>query len=168
MSYVRFGAMIATSTVVMFGLMYLNTYEFEHVFFSQTRAWMAFVMGAVMAVIMIGFMWAMYRNRWANVAIVVASAAVFAAALWLVRSQETVADVSYMKAMIPHHSIAIMTSERAHIRDPRVRKLADGIIAAQVKEIGEMEQLIADLQQNPPPENARDLPPGRNLAQQSR
>ena len=51
-------------------------------------------------------------------------------------------DVSYMKAMIPHHSIAIMTSERAHIRDPRVRKLADGIIAAQVREIAEMQGLI--------------------------
>jgi hypothetical protein len=166
MSYARFGAMIATSTVVMFGLMYLNTYAFEHVFFSQTRAWMAFVMGAAMAIIMIGFMWAMYRKRWANIAIVVAGAAVFAGSLWLVRSQETVADVSYMKAMIPHHSIAIMTSERAHIRDPRVRKLADGIIEAQVREIGEMKQLIADLQQNPPPENAPDLPPEQNLVQQ--
>jgi hypothetical protein len=169
MSYARFGAMIATSTVVMFGLMYLNTYAFEHVFFSQTRAWMAVLMGATMAIVMIGFMWAMYRNRWANVAIVAASAAVFAGALWLVRSQETVAEVSYMKAMIPHHSIAILTSERAHIRDPRVRKLADGIIETQVKEIGEMKQLIAELQQNPPPDNAPDLPPGQNLVvQQSR
>ena len=168
MSYARFAAMIATSTVVMFGLMYLNTYAFEHVFFSQTRAWMAFLMGAAMAIVMIGFMWAMYRNRWANVAIVAASAAVFAGALWLVRSQEMVAEVSYMKAMIPHHSIAIMTSERAHIRDPRVRKLADDIIATQVREIGEMKQLIAELQQSPPPENAPDLPPGRNLVQQGR
>lgn len=168
MSYARFAAMIATSTVVMFGLMYLNTYAFEHVFFSQTRAWMAFLMGAAMAIVMIGFMWAMYRNRWANVAIVAASAAVFAGALWLVRSQETVAEVSYMKAMIPHHSIAIMTSERAHIRDPRVRKLADDIIAAQVREIGEMKKLIAELRQSPPPANAPDLPPGRNMVQQSR
>jgi uncharacterized protein (DUF305 family) len=161
MSYARFGAMIATSTVVMFGLMYLNTYAFEHVFFSQTRAWMAFVMGATMAIVMIGFMWAMYRNRWANIAIVVAGAVVFAGSLWLVRSQETVADVSYMKAMIPHHSIAIMTSKRAHIRDPRVRKLADEIIEAQVREIGEMEQLIADLEKNPVPADAPDLPPGK-------
>ena len=76
----------------------------------------------------------------------------FAGALWLVRSQETVSDVSYMKAMIPHHSIAIMTSERAHIRDPRVRELADKIIEAQVREIGEMKQLIADLEANPPPD----------------
>ena len=151
MSYARFGAMILTSTIVMFGLMYLNTYALDHVWFSQTRAWMAVVMGAAMAVIMLGFMLGMYRNKQANLAILVGAVLAFAAALFLVRSQETVGDVSYMKAMIPHHSIAIMTSERAHIRDPRVRKLADGIIQAQVREIAEMEQLIADLKRLPFP-----------------
>ncbi len=159
MSYARFGAMIATSTIVMFGLMYLNTYALDHVWFSQTRAWMAVVMGAAMAVIMLGFMLGMYRNKQANIAIVVGSIVAFAGALWLVRSQATVDDVSYMKAMIPHHSIAIMTSERAHIRDPRVRKLADGIIEAQVREIAEMEQLIADLERNPTRPDAPDLLP---------
>ena len=162
MSYGRFAAMIAASTIVMFGLMYLNTYALDHVFYSQTRTWMAVVMGAAMAVIMIGFMWAMYRNKAANLAIVAASAIAFAAALWLVRSQETVGDASYMKAMIPHHSIAIMTSERAHIRDPRVRLLADRIIEAQVREIGEMKALIADLEKNPTPEGAQDLPSYRD------
>ncbi|WP_432653360.1 DUF305 domain-containing protein [Rhizobium leguminosarum] len=115
-------------------------------------------MGAVMAIIMMAFMWSMYKNKTTNAAIVAASILVFAGSLWLVRSQETVYDVSYMKAMIPHHSIAIMTSERAHIRDPRVRKLADGIIEAQVREIGEMKALIADLQAHPVTENAPDLP----------
>lgn len=158
MSYGRFAAMIATSTIVMFGLMYLNTYAIDHVFFSQTRAWMALLMGAVMAAIMLGFMLKMYPDKNTNFAIAVASVLVFAASLWLVRSQQTVDDVSYMRAMIPHHSIAIMTSGRAHIRDPRVRKLADGIIAAQVKEIGEMEQLIADLSKKPVPANAPDIP----------
>lgn len=159
MSYARFAAMIVVSTVVMYGLMYLNTWALDHVFFSQTRMWMALVMGAVMAVIMLGFMWGMYRNASANAAIALAAIAVFAVSLWLVRSQETVADVAYMEAMIPHHSIAVMTSERAHIRDPRVRKLADGIIEAQVREIGEMKQLIADLRAHPEPANVKDLPP---------
>ncbi len=146
MSYLRFSAMIAASTVVMFGLMYLNTYALDHVAFSQTRMWMALVMGAAMAVVMLGFMWGMYRNRGANIAILVGAALVFAAALALVRSQATVGDVAYMKAMIPHHSIAIMTSERAKISDPRVRELADEIAAAQVREIAEMKALIADLE----------------------
>jgi uncharacterized protein (DUF305 family) len=159
MSYTRFGAMIATSTVVMFGLMYLNTYAFDHVFYSQTRTWMALVMGAVMAAVMLAFMWGMYKNRQANIAIVVGSLVVFAAALWLVRSQATVGDVSYMKAMIPHHSIAVLTSERATIRDPRVRRLADQIIEAQVREIGEMKELIRALEENPPLASAPVLLP---------
>ena len=158
MSYARFVTMIAVSTVVMFGLMYLNTFALDHVFFSQTRSWMAVVMGAVMAIIMLGFMWNMYENRTANIAITAIAIVTFAGSLWLVRSQQTVSDVSYMEAMIPHHSIAVLTSERAHIRDPRVRKLADGIIEAQVREIGEMKTLIADLQANPP-KNTKDLPP---------
>lgn len=159
MTYGRFIAMIVTSTIIMFGLMYLNTFALDHVWYSQTRTWMALVMGAVMAVVMLGFMWGMYKNRAANFAIVLASVAVFAVSLWLVRSQQTVADVSYMEAMIPHHSIAVLTSERAHIRDPRVRKLADGIIEAQVREIGEMKNLIADIKANPTPAQANDLPP---------
>lgn len=157
MSYARFAAMVATSTVVMFGLMYLNTYALSHVEYSQTRTWMAVVMGATMGVIMLGFMWSMYKNMKLNLAILAGCIVVFALALWLVRSQETVDDVSYMKAMIPHHSIAIMTSERAHIKDPEVRKLADGIIDAQVREITEMKRLIARLEANPSPSGAPDL-----------
>ena len=159
MSYSRFGLMIFVSTLVMFGLMYLNTFAIDHIWFSETRAWMAVVMGAAMAIVMMAFMFAMYENRAANYAVICTAIVVFALALWLVRNQETVDDVSYMKAMIPHHSIAIMTSARSRIRDPRVRKLADEIIEAQVREIGEMKQLIADLQRNPVPDSAPDLAP---------
>lgn len=148
MNYRRFFAMIATSTLVMFGLMYLNTYLFSHIFFSETRAYMALLMGAVMAVIMLVFMLSMYSNRTLNVAIFVGAAVLFAISLWLVRSQATVQDRSYMRAMIPHHSIAIMTSTRANIDDARVRKLADEIIYAQDKEIAEMRYLIADIGNN--------------------
>jgi uncharacterized protein (DUF305 family) len=144
-AYARFAAMIATSTVVMYGLMYLNTYRLDHVFFSETRAYMALVMGAAMALIMLGFMLHMLPRRGANIGIVLAAALVLGVALWLVRSQATVDQVSYMKAMIPHHSIAILTSERASIGDPRVRKLADQIIDSQRREIGEMKALIEEL-----------------------
>lgn len=146
MSYWRFAAMIATSTVVMYGLMYLNTYAWEHVFWSETRAWMALLMGATMALVMLGFMLGMYRRRGINLAIAGGAVAAFALSLWLVRSQATVNDQDYMRAMIPHHSIAIMTSERAQISDPRVRKLADEIIEAQEREIAEMRFLIGDLE----------------------
>ena len=146
MSYWRFVAMVATSTIIMYGLMYLNTYAFDHVFWSETRAWMGLVMGAVMAVVMLSFMLNMYQKKKINIAIYAGSAVLFIAALWIVRSQVTVDDTDYMKAMIPHHSIAILTSERAKISDPRVRELADEIIAAQRREIEEMKQLINDLE----------------------
>lgn len=144
--YGRFGLMITASTIIMLGLMYLNTYQLDHVYFSETRAYMALIMGAAMAIIMLAFMLHMYKNRTVNAAIFVGSAVVFVLALWLARSQATVEQVSYMKAMIPHHSIAILTSERAHITDPRVRKLADQIIETQRKEILEMKALIQELE----------------------
>lgn len=144
--YLRFALMLLTSGIVMYGLMYLHTYESAHVFFSQTRLWMTLIMVAGMAVVMLAYMQGMYRNRRANLAVVLLALAGFGGSLWLVRSQQTVDDVSYMKAMIPHHSIAILTSKRARIDDPRVRQLADEIIAAQEREIQEMKTLIADLE----------------------
>lgn len=152
--YARFFAMIGTSTVVMYGLMYLNTYALDHVFFSQTRMWMALYMGGMMAVIMLAFMLGMYANRTMNIAIFAGAAIAFAAGVYLVRSQDTVDDVAWMKAMIPHHSIAVLTSERANISDPRVRALADAIIEAQRSEIAEMQQYITDIEAN------GDAPPG--------
>jgi Na+/proline symporter len=146
MKYTTFAQMIGAGTIIMFGLMYLNTYSVDHIFFSETRAFMALIMGATMAIVMLAFMWKMYPNKGVNLGILVGSLAVFLVSLWLVRSQTTVGDVAYMRAMIPHHSIAILTSERANITDPRVRKLADGIIAAQKKEIGEMKDYIRDLE----------------------
>lgn len=159
MGYLRFGAMIATSTVAMFGLMYLNTYAFAHVRFSQTRLWMALLMGAVMAIIMLLFMRDMYRSRRANFAILTGGTLVAVLSLWLVRSQATVGDLAYMRAMIPHHSMAILTSERAHIRDPRTRRLADQIIETQRREIAEMQELIAALEREPVAPDAPGLPP---------
>jgi len=146
MTYSRFFSMIATSTVVMYALIYLNTYQIDHVFFSQTRAWMAVYMGAVMAFVMMGYMWAMYQGLRIKQGIVAGSLLVFGISLYLVRSQDTVDDVSWMKAMIPHHSIAILTSSRANIDDPRVRQLTEDIISAQKREIEEMKALISDLE----------------------
>jgi hypothetical protein len=148
MSYWRFAGMIATSMLLMFGVMYLNTYAIDHVHWSETRFWMTFIMGAVMAVVMLSFMLGMYKSTVINIGIYVGSLVVFALALWLVRSQATIDDTDYMRAMIPHHSIAIMTSERAQITDSRVRKLADEIIESQRREIAEMKYLIKEIEEN--------------------
>tara|TARA_R110000772_G_scaffold185089_3_gene296260 strand:- start:48 stop:509 length:462 start_codon:yes stop_codon:yes gene_type:complete len=132
----------------MFGLMYLNTYAFGHVFFSETRVYMAIYMGAAMAIIMLLFMLKMYSNKKGNIAIFVVSTLIFVSSLYLVRSQDTIDDSAWMSAMIPHHSIAILTSERANIEDYRVRQLADDIIKAQRREIKEMQWLLDDIRVN--------------------
>ena len=143
--YRNFLLMILVSAGLMFGLMYLNTYELSHVWFSQTRLFMTCIMAGSMMLVMLFFMRHMYKSKGANMAIIIGGAALMGMGLWLVRSQSTVDDVAWMKAMIPHHSIAILTSERARITDPRVRKLADAIIETQRREIAEMESLIKDL-----------------------
>jgi FlaA1/EpsC-like NDP-sugar epimerase len=143
--YVKFSLMILTSTAVMYIMMYFNTYQWNHVYFSETRAYMALYMGAGMAVIMLAFMSNMYKKTKLNLLVYGLSVLMFAVGIWGVRSQATVDQVDWMQAMIPHHSIAILTSSRADIEDPRVRKLADDIIEAQKREIGEMQQLIEEL-----------------------
>jgi predicted membrane protein len=132
----------------MFVLMYLNTYQLSHVYFSETRTYMALYMGATMAVIMLLFMLNMYKDKKKNITVLIASVAVFAGSLFLVRSQVTVDDSSWMSAIIPHHSIAILTSDRAKIKDKRVQKLATNIIEAQEREIKEMQWLLKDIEQN--------------------
>ncbi|SFC12785.1 protein of unknown function [Alkalibacterium subtropicum] len=145
-NYIRFGLMILTSTVGMYFLMYFNILEIDHFWFSESKLYMAFFMGAWMAVVMLLFMWKMYENKKINYAILGSAVLVFGLGLYLERSQTTVQDVSYMKAMIPHHSIAILTSTRAEISDPQVRALADDIIKAQREEIAIMTQYIEELE----------------------
>ena len=147
--YLVFAGMITTSTVTMFLLTYTNAFAWSHMTFSEERVYMALLMGAAMAIIMLAFMWGMmYKNLTVNVAIIVGALVVGGSALWLSRSQALVDDQAYMKGMIPHHSIAILTSERADIDDVRVRKLADEIIKAQRIEIEEMKWLIEDIEEN--------------------
>ena len=146
-NYTKFVVMLAASFIAMYITMYLNTYAIDHVYFSLTRFYMSCLGISAMAIIMFVAMRNMYKDKKKNMAIIVGSIALFVSALALVRSQApVVGDVLWMKAMIPHHSIAILTSERADIQDPEVKQLADDIIKAQKKEIEEMKAMIARLQ----------------------
>ena len=145
--YTKFIGMLAASFVAMYITMYLNTYAIDHVYFSLTRFYMTCLGISAMAIIMFMAMRNMYKNKKKNIAIIIGIIALFVSALGLVRAQAPiVGDVLWMKAMIPHHSIAILTSERADIKDPEVKKLAEDIIKAQKKEIEEMKQMIIRLQ----------------------
>lgn len=148
-NYLRFFVMIGTSMVAMYVLMYTNSYQIiDHFWFSETRLFMTLIMGGAMIIIMLLYMIKMYSNRIKNVVIIAGGVLLITASIWLVRNQVTVSDINYMEGMIPHHSIAILTSERSQIKDVRVRELADEIIKAQRREIKEMEWLINDIREN--------------------
>ena len=148
MGWGRFAGMIATSTFIMFFLMYQLVYTTDHATFSLNRLIASLLMGSVMTVVMLGFMWSMYRGTRAKITVMTVAVVLAVGLLWTNRSQALIGDVSYMKSMIPHHSIAINNSRRATISDPRVRELADGIIKSQVREIAIMKLLIEDLDEN--------------------
>lgn len=145
MSWGRFAAMIAASTFIMFFLMYQLVYSLDHAMFSINRLIASLVMGCVMTLVMLGFMWSMYKGTGTKIAVLVVAALVGVILLAVNRNQSVIDDVSFMQSMIPHHSIAINNARKASISDPRVRKLADQIIESQVREIAEMERLLADI-----------------------
>lgn len=146
-NYKTFFIMLGCSFVTMYITMYLNTYAIDHVYFSLTRFYMTCLGISTMAVVMWFFMRKMYKDKKKNIAILIGSLVLFVGALSLVRMQKPiVGDVLWMKAMIPHHSIAILTSERADIKDPEVKQLAEDIITAQKKEIEEMKAMIKRLE----------------------
>ncbi|UJH89816.1 DUF305 domain-containing protein [Antarcticibacterium sp. 1MA-6-2] len=144
--YRKFFLMLGLSFIAMYITMYLNTYAMDHVYFSLTRFYMSCLGISAMAVIMLSLMLNMYKNKKKNIAIYTGSFLLFVSALLLVRAQTPIGDELWMKAMIPHHSIAILTSERANIEDPEVKKLAETIIKTQREEIAQMKQLLEKLE----------------------
>ena len=148
MGWGRFAGMIATATVIMFFLMYQLVYSTEHATFSLNRLIASLLMGSVMTVVMLGFMWSMYRGTGVKIAVVVVAVVLAAGLLWTNRSQALIGDVAFMKSMIPHHSIAINNARKSSISDPRVRELANEIIRSQVREIAVMKLLIEDIEGN--------------------
>ena len=146
-SYRKFVLMLGTSFVIMYTVMFLNVDSPDHIYLSITRLYMTLLMVSPMALLMLAFMPGMYKNRRLNGIIITVSISVFIATFAFLRNQTFISDTHYMKAMIPHHSSAILTSENAHIQDPEVRKLADDIIKAQEKEIAQMKAMLQRLDQ---------------------
>lgn len=145
MSYRKFSIMLLISFLIMYFVMFLNIDDISHYHTSLTRIYMALLMVAPMAVVMLAMMGKMYPNRKTNMKIMLVAVIVFIGTLVALRTQTPIGDVQYMKAMIPHHSSAIMVSKRADLKDPEVKKLSEQIIASQQKEIAEMEQMIRRL-----------------------
>jgi hypothetical protein len=128
--------------------MYQLVYEADHLTFSVNRLVASLVMGAVMTALMLGYMWSMYEGVGTKIAVLAGAILVSAILLYVNRAQSLIDDTRFMRAMIPHHSIAVNNARKADIRDPRVRELADEIIASQVREIRTMKLLIEDIERN--------------------
>jgi hypothetical protein len=148
MNWGRFAAMIATSTFIMFFLMYQLVFSTDHATFSLNRLIASLVMGCVMTIVMLSFMWPMYKGMGTKITVLCSAALLGLLLLFANRRQTLIGDVAFMNAMIPHHSIAINNARKASITDPRVRKLADEIIKSQVREIEEMKLLLGDIERN--------------------
>jgi hypothetical protein len=159
MGWGRFAAMIGTSTFIMFFFMYQLVFTFDHALFSVNRLIASLVMGCVMTVVMLSFMWSMYKGKGTKIAVLVVAALLSVLLLFVNRSQAVIGDVNFMRSMIPHHSIAINNARKSTITDPRVRELADQIIRAQVLEINAMERLIEDIEANGAQGTGEALPP---------
>ena len=144
-NYSKYFLMLLVSFFIMYGVMFLNVEKFDHIYTSLSRTYMTILMVAPMAILKMLFMWNMYKNKKKNYLIISSAAVIFIVTLFLLRTQEPVGDVQWMEAMIPHHSSAIMTSSQADFSDPDVKKLADDIIKAQVKEIADMKAMLARL-----------------------
>ncbi len=142
MSYKKFVVMMVISFFIMYFVMFLNIDKLDHYHTSATRIYMALLMVASMGVVMMLMMGKMYSNKKLNTSIIIGSIILFGVILAALRTQTPISDVQYMKAMIPHHSSAIMVSKHANIKDPEVRKLADSIIASQEREIAQMEGIL--------------------------
>lgn len=145
MSYSKFIIMMLISFVIMYLVMFLNIDKLAHYHTSVTRIYMTLLMIAPMAVLMITMMAKMYPDKKTNTVIIISGSLAFILFLIALRSQTPVGDVQYMKAMIPHHSSAILVSKHADIKDPEVKKLSEKIIRSQEEEIAEMEKMIERL-----------------------
>ena len=145
-NYKFFFLALLLSFISMYLITYLNSASLSHVYFSLTRFYMATIMICAMALVMLFTMSSMYKDKNLNNLIVVSAVLLSIAALVLVRTQTPVDDALYMEAMIPHHSIAILTSEQASISDPEVRELADNITETQKREIALMKHLLEKIE----------------------
>lgn len=142
MSYRKFSIMMVISFIIMYGVMFLNVDSANHIYLSTTRTYMALLMVSPMAIVMMLMMGKMYPNKKLNTGIILSGVIVFGLVLAGLRTQTPISDVQYMKAMIPHHSSAIIVSKNANLKDPEVIKLSEGIIKSQEREIAEMKAIL--------------------------
>lgn len=147
-NYQKFLLMLSISFVIMYAVMFFNVDRFDHIYLSLTRVYMTLLMVSPMAVMMLLLMGKMYVNKKLNLMIHSSAVLVFILSLLFLRTQVGISDSQYMKAMIPHHSSAILTSKNASLEDDEVIELSKQIIKSQEKEIAQMKEALKRLDIN--------------------
>lgn len=95
-----------------------------------------------MVILMLLFMAHMFENKRLNLALYAMSGAVLVGTFFAIRSQAFVEDQQFLRSMIPHHSIAIKTCERANISDQEIKELCKQIVESQEEEINQMRDIM--------------------------
>lgn len=148
--YLKLSGMIAASMILMFAASYVSAASAGHLFWSDMTLYRTLIMGGLMTFVMLAGMRGMYTDRAKTLILAAVASVMLVAGVALIRGQGLVQDRSWMQSMIPHHSTAILTSERASLADERVRQLAEDIIEAQEREIAQMKWLMRDIEENGP------------------
>ena len=140
--YVRFGVVLLVSLVLMFVLSMSMIRSADHFQINPSNFYMALVMVAAMAMVMLVGMWEMYENRLLNTALLAGFAVVFAGSFVLGRTETFVGNEGFLRSMIPHHSRAILVCEESSITDPEIVELCQDIVETQQREIAQMQALL--------------------------
>lgn len=140
--YKSLAAVVGIHFFVMFALTYVGVFRFNDIFLNLNRFYMAIIMVAPMVILMLLFMAHMFENKRLNLALYAMSGAVLVGTFFAIRSQAFVEDQQFLRSMIPHHSIAIKTCERANISDQEIKELCKQIVESQEEEINQMRDIM--------------------------
>ncbi|AOO81609.1 DUF305 domain-containing protein [Bosea vaviloviae] len=141
--YRRFAVELTLDFIAMYVVMYAMIATLRHFHFNLNNVYMTLMMLAPMSIIMLVSMRSMFPSRRLNLLIGAGAIAIFLASFAAMRTQAGVDNADFLRAMIPHHSGAILMCEQASITDVEITALCREIVASQQKEIAQMEAILA-------------------------
>ena len=140
--YLMLGVNLLLSLIIMYVAMFAMIWSWGEFVQNINFFYMALVMWAPMAVVMLLTMRPMYPNKKLNGLLYLGFAAVFVLSMIGIREQALVGDRQFLRSMIPHHSGAVLMCEKAEIADPDIRTLCQGIVSSQTSEIDQMKAIL--------------------------
>lgn len=133
---------LGLSLLVMYVAMFAMIWSFGEFIQNVNFLYMALVMWAPMAIVMLLTMKSMYRDKRLNVILYAVFGLTLVLSFAAIRAQSLVGDRQFLRSMIPHHSGAILMCEKAKISDPEIQQLCAEIIAGQRAEIDQMKAIL--------------------------